>query len=92
MDTLAIPVSAPHKTEAYQFLNFCMNPKIAAGITNHTGYASANETAKSFIKPEFFSNPARYPDPETLARCEWSIDQPEIDKIKDQYWTEIKSR
>ncbi|HEY7159940.1 MAG TPA: spermidine/putrescine ABC transporter substrate-binding protein [Acidobacteriota bacterium] len=90
MDTLAIPTSAPHKKEAYEFLNFCLSPRIAADITNNTGYSSANQAAQSFIQPKLFQNPARYPDPQTLARCEWSIDQPDIDKIKDRYWTEIK--
>ncbi len=80
IDTLAIPKSAPHIDEAYQFLNFCLRPEIAARITNNTGYATANEPAKSLINAELLNNPARYPDAETLARCELSIDQPEIDR------------
>jgi spermidine/putrescine-binding protein len=92
MDTLAIPTSAPHKKEAYEFLNFCMKPEVAAAITNNTGYSSTNQTAQSLIQPQILNNPARYPDQQTLARCEWSIDQPDIDKIKDLYWTEIKSQ
>ncbi|HET6267220.1 MAG TPA: spermidine/putrescine ABC transporter substrate-binding protein [Acidobacteriota bacterium] len=91
MDTLAIPANAPHKDAAYAFLNFCLDPKIAAEITNNTGYANANEASKPFVKPAILSNPARYPSDDTLKRCEWSIDQPELDKIKDRYWTEIKA-
>lgn len=91
-DTLAIPSNAPHKDAAYAFLNFMLDPHIAAEITNSTGYASANEAAKAFIKPEILRDPAFYPDDSMLNRCEWSIDQPELDKIKDRYWTEIKSR
>ena len=92
MDTLAIPTSAPHKKEAYEFVNFLLRPEVAAATTNNTGYSSANQSAQPLIKPEFLKNPARYPDQQTLARCEWSIDQPDIDKIKDLYWTEIKSK
>jgi spermidine/putrescine-binding protein len=90
MDTLAIPVSAHHKNEAYRFIDFLLDPENAAQITNETGYASANEAAKSLIEPRILRNAARYPDAETLARCEWSIDQPKVDAIKDRYWTEIK--
>lgn len=92
MDNLAIPVSAPHKDEAYQFLNFCLQPEIAAQITNETGYPNANEASKKFIQPKILNNPARYPDQQTLSRCEWSKDQPEVDVIKDRYWTEVKSK
>ena len=92
MDTLAILKTATNKEEAYEFLNYCLNPEVAAKITTVTGYASANEVAKRYLNPSLLNNPARYPDDETLSRCEWSIDQPEVDKIKDRYWTEIKSR
>jgi spermidine/putrescine-binding protein len=92
MDSLAILKTAPHVEEAYEFLNFCLDPKVAAQITTVTGYANPNEAAKAHLNPALLNNPARYPDEETLLRCEWSKDQPEVDKIKDRYWTEIKSR
>ncbi|HSP05718.1 MAG TPA: spermidine/putrescine ABC transporter substrate-binding protein, partial [Acidobacteriota bacterium] len=77
MDTLVIPRNAPHKDSAYKFLNFVLDGKIAAEVTNYTGYANANSAAAPYVKPEYLKNPARYPDAATLARCEWSIDQPE---------------
>ncbi len=51
-----------------------------------------NPAANAYLDPKILNNSARYPDDATLARCEWSIDQPEVDKVKDRYWTEIKSR
>ena len=91
MDTLVIPRDAPHKDSAYRFLNFVLEGKIAAEITNFTGYANANSAATPYVKPEYLKNPARYPDAATLGRCEWSIDQPEVDRLKDRYWTQIRS-
>jgi len=92
MDTLAIPKNAPHKDAAYAFLDFVLEGETAGDITNFTGYANANSAARQFVKKEYLANPARYPDASTLARCEWSIDQPEVDRIKDRYWTEIRSK
>lgn len=92
MDTLVIPSNAPHKDHAYAFLNYVMDGRVAAEITNYTGYANANKAATQYVKPEYLANPARYPDAATLARCEWSIDQPEVDRLKDRYWTEIRSK
>ena len=92
MDTLVVPGNAPHKDNAYAFLNYVMDGKVAAQITNFTGYANANHASLPYVKPEYLKNPARYPDATTLARCEWSIDQPEVDRLKDRYWTEIRSK
>ena len=92
VDNLAIPRSARHKEEAYVFFNFCLDPKNAADITNYSGYASPNEAAKPFIKPEILNDPARYPDEATLAKCEFLMDLGETSRLLDRYWTEIKSR
>jgi spermidine/putrescine-binding protein len=92
VDCMAIPKSAPHKNEAYTFMNWVMDPQIAGDITNFSGYPSPNEAAKAYIKPEYLNDPARYPNDETLAKCEFIEDIGEATKIMDRYWTEIKSR
>lgn len=92
VDNLAIPKASRHKDEAYEFLNFFMEPEIAADITNFSGYASPNEAAKQFIKPEYLNDPARYPDDATLAKCEFLEDLGETTQLIDRYWTEIKSK
>lgn len=91
VDNLAVPKSSRHKEEAYAFLNFCLDAKNAAEITNISGYASPNEAAKADIKPEFLRDPARYPDEATLAKCEFIADLGQTTKMLDDYWTEIKS-
>lgn len=92
VDNLAVPAAARHKDSAYAFLNFCLRPEIAAEITNYSGYASPNEAAKAHIKPEIANDPARYPDEETLSRCEFLADLGEATTLLDRYWTEVKSR
>jgi spermidine/putrescine-binding protein len=92
IDNLAIPASAKHLTAAYEFLNFCLKAEIAGEITNFSGYATANEAARQFIKPEILNDPARYPDEQTLANCEFLQDLGETSTLIDRYWTEIKSR
>lgn len=92
VDNLAIPSAAPHKDSAYAFLNFCLRPEMAAEITNFSGYANPNEAAKPHIRPEIVNDPARYPDEETLARCESLADLGETTTLLDRYWTEVKSR
>ena len=92
VDNLAIPALSQHKDEAYAFLNFFLEPQIAAEVTNYSSYASTNEAAKAFIAPHIVNDPARYPDQATLARCEFIQDLGDATKLIDRLWTEMKSR
>ncbi len=64
VDGVYIPSDAPHKDNAYLFLNFLMRPEIAAGIANQVWYANSNKSAREFMHPELLVNPAIYPDEE----------------------------
>ncbi len=92
VDNLAIPLSAKHKDEAYDFLNYFLDAAVAAEVTNYSGYASPNEAAKPFIKPEILNDPARYPGEDVLAKCELLMNLGETSKTLDRMWTEVKSR
>ena len=92
VDNLAISAASKHKEEAYEFINFCLDPQVGAEIVNYNGYASPNEAAKPFIEPRYLKDPARYPDDATLAKCEFLEDLGETSQVLDRFWTEIKSR
>jgi spermidine/putrescine-binding protein len=92
VDNLAISASARNKEEAYEFINFCLDPKVGAEIVNYNGYSSPNEAARPYIKPEYLNDPARYPDEATLSKCEFLQDLGETSQTIDRIWTEIKSR
>jgi len=65
IDGVYMPKDAPHKNNAYLFLNFLMRPDIAADIANEVWYANFNKSAREFTRPEILNNPAIYPDEET---------------------------
>jgi len=68
VDGLYIPSDAPHRDNAYKFLDFLMRPDIAADIVNTVFYANANGASWEFIKPEIVNNPSIFPDEETWNR------------------------
>jgi spermidine/putrescine-binding protein len=92
VENFVIPKGAAHVEEAYAFINYCLEPKVGAEITNMSGYPNANEAAKAYIKPEILNDPVIYPDERTLARCELMKDLGPTTEILDRYWTEIKSK
>ncbi len=65
-DMLAIPADAPHKAAALAFINFVLQPKVMAGITNAVRYPNAVPASKPMIRPELLHDPAVYPPPSVV--------------------------
>jgi putrescine transport system substrate-binding protein len=68
VDGLYIPSDAPHKDNAYKFLDFLMRPDVAADNANATFYANANGASWELIKSEIMNNPSIFPDEEIWQR------------------------
>ena len=62
VDGFYIPSDAPHKDNAYLFINFMTRPDIAADNANNNYYANANRSSWELIEPEILDNPAIFPD------------------------------
>jgi spermidine/putrescine-binding protein len=91
IDNLAIPKASKHPDLALEFINFMMDPDVAADTTNVTGYPTANAAAKGKIKPEILNDVGVYPPGDILARCESTLDLGDKTPALDAMWTEIKA-
>jgi spermidine/putrescine transport system substrate-binding protein len=92
LDNLVILANAPHKELAEKFLNFCLDPDVAARISNFTQFSTPNLTARARIQPELLNNLAIYPPPEVMAKLEFLSDLGSNLRLYDEIWTQIKSR
>lgn len=91
-DTWAIPVDAPNVENAYLFLDYLLRPEVIAACTDFTGYANANKEATALVDPELASDPAVYPDEETLSRLYTPAPQTdEQDREINRAWQTIKT-
>ncbi len=61
VDGVYMPADAPHKDNAYLFMNFLMRPDIAADIANEVAYANTNGSSWELTDPEIMKDPAIYP-------------------------------
>jgi putrescine transport system substrate-binding protein len=87
-----IPASAPHPEAAHKFLNFILDPKVIADITNDIHYGNDNLAARPHVRPEILADPAVYPSPELRARLYLPAELgPEYDRIRTRVWTHIKT-
>lgn len=60
-DMLAIPKDAPDVDSAYAYLNYIMDPKVIAAITNFKRYANANLAADPYVLQSVKDDAAIYP-------------------------------
>jgi spermidine/putrescine-binding protein len=91
IDNLAIPQTAENIENAHIFINFLLKPEISARVSEFSGYATVNDSAKKLINPKFLSK-QRYPSDEELKNFELMKDLGPVTKLLDRYWTEIKSQ
>lgn len=67
-DMMAIPKDAPNPDAAHQFINFIMQPEIAAEITNYIRFPNANSAATSLVDKDITSDPGIYPTEEIMEK------------------------
>ncbi len=68
MDTLAIPKDARHPNNALAFINYYLQPKVSASLTNELGYATANKASLADVKPEIAHDQTVFPDAANLQK------------------------
>ena len=91
-DVMYIPADAPHSDNAYLFMDFMLRPENIARASNYIGYANANRSATALVDPGMTSDPAIYPDRETMQRLHASkILPPKLERRRSRTWTKIKT-
>lgn len=90
LDSLCIPNGAPHVENAYKWINYMLEPKVAAATASYTRYATPNQAAFRLIPANVANDANLYPPPEVMAKCEELGDIGKAIFIYDQFWTELK--
>ncbi|KAF1071327.1 MAG: Putrescine-binding periplasmic protein [Pseudomonas citronellolis] len=68
IDNLVIPAAAKHPQLAHRFIDYLMQPKVAAQITAATLYPNANADAAPFLDEALRNQAGLYPDQATKRR------------------------
>jgi spermidine/putrescine transport system substrate-binding protein len=91
LDSMVIHKDAPRPDLAHKFMNFMLEGRNSAELTNLIGSGNPNTAATPYIKPEIRENRAVFPDAELLQRLEMlkGLDRQERRRLS-RMWTEIK--
>ncbi len=89
---LAIPKDAQHPDNAHAFINYLLEPDVAAANTNFVSYPTAVTQATALIDASIRDDKTIYPPPEVTAKLfGLKIMPPEVDRLYTRLWTELKT-
>jgi spermidine/putrescine transport system substrate-binding protein len=90
LDNLCVPVGAPHVENAYKWMNFMLEPDIAAATASYTRYATPNQPAFKLLPEDVTGDRNLYPTARTMEKCEELADIGSAIFVYDRMWTELK--
>ncbi|HEY4366208.1 MAG TPA: polyamine ABC transporter substrate-binding protein [Steroidobacteraceae bacterium] len=89
-DMLAIPADAKHPKNALAFINYLMEPQVAANNSNTVNYANGNLKSLPMVKDEVKNDPGIYPTPEVKAKLFPSLAYNEdFNRLMTRMWTKF---
>jgi spermidine/putrescine transport system substrate-binding protein len=91
VDSMAIPKGAGHPKNACAFMNYMLEPKVGAALTNFVNYGSPNKAADPFINKDILTNPLIYPPADVLAKLPFQKDIGDAELEYSDRWTEVKT-
>jgi putrescine transport system substrate-binding protein len=91
-DMLAIPKDAPDPESAYAFMNYMMDPKVIADVSNVKRYANGNLASQPFLEQSVKDDPGIYPSPELRQKLAVQLaDSPEQTRAITRIWQKFKT-
>jgi putrescine transport system substrate-binding protein len=91
-DMLAIPRNAPHAANAHRFINYMLEPRVIADISNFTGFANANSAALPLLDQGIAANPTVYPTEDQRRRLfVQTMDSPDQSRAITRLWQKFKT-
>ncbi len=91
-DMLAIPTDAPHPGNAHEFLNFIMDPAVAAGISNYVAYANGNAASLPLVSDDVKNDPSVYPTEEVKKNLHPHLaESQDFSRDLNRAWTRVRT-
>ena len=92
IDVVAIPRDAPNADNAHRFVDFMLDPKVAAASSAITGYANGNKAALPLLDKAISGNPLIYPPAGVRSRF-YTITAGDAEQLRERtrLWTTIKT-
>lgn len=91
-DMLAIPADSKNIKAASAFINYMLDPKVIAKVSDEVGYANPNPASGEFMDQSIRTDEAVYPPQEVLDRLFVNSElPPKVQRLMTRSWTKVKS-
>jgi len=90
-DNWAIVAESTRKDAAYAFLDFMIDPAVAAKETEFHGYPQVDERATALVPEEILNNPILYPPAEQLEPLEFGAAETLTNPDRSELWARVKA-
>ena len=90
-DVAAILADAPHPGNAHKFIDFLMDPAIAAENSNAIHFPNGNAAAQKWMAPEL-TNAVTFPGPELASKLiPERAKKEEYGRLRTRMWTRFRT-
>ncbi|TVP56209.1 MAG: spermidine/putrescine ABC transporter substrate-binding protein [Nodularia sp. (in: Bacteria)] len=90
-DAIVIPKTAPNIDGAYAWINFLLQPEVAAMISERMNIATPNSAGFEKLPNHIQNNPNLFPPATLLEKCERITPLGDVEYIYERYWTQLTS-
>ena len=90
-DDMVIPAGAPQPELAHKMINFILDPKVAAELTEFIYFLCPNLPSYNYLSDEIRADPILFPPAEVVAKLETLEDLGENNVKYTKLWDEIKA-
>lgn len=90
-DTMVLLAKAPHPIAAHLFINYMLDPQVAANNTNFTGYMGPNQAAKPYVDPSIVNDPGVNPPADLIAKLHEIQDLGDKEQLYTSRWTRLRA-
>lgn len=89
-DAWLIPAGAPHRRAALEWINYLLEPRVIAAVTNEIYYGNDNRAADRYVDPSILHNPTIYPTRQIEARLYESKEaSAKLERLRTRIWMRI---
>ncbi|MDF1720846.1 MAG: polyamine ABC transporter substrate-binding protein [Minwuia sp.] len=91
-DMMAVPAGAPNIDAAHAFINFALEPKNIAGVTNYVFYANAVPKSHPLVAEEIRNNPSIFPTDAVKEKLFSAVlKSPRFTRAMNRSWTKVRT-
>ncbi len=92
IDAWMIPKDAANVANAHKYINYTLDPKVAAQNGNFVTYAPASKPARALMNKEYADDPSIFPTPEVMARSFVILPKSQdSNRLMVRLWQQIKA-